>query len=292
MTTLPRPADVNYDEARVGPYQLPDPLVCFDGSAVSSPSAWFAKRRPELVGAFATQVYGQAPGRCAVSVLGRRAHEGALGGLATCHQLEVQLLGPRDSSLRFGLALWLPSATAEPAPAFLGLNFFGNQSLHADPALELARGWLPNREEYGIDAHVATEASRGCQSQCWPLQEIVARGYAVASVYAGDFDPDFDDGFQNGAHALFEAPGCRPAAHEWGSISAWAWGLSHVLDVLLLEPGIDAQRVAAIGHSRLGKAALWAAALDERFAMAISNSSGRGGGRLCRGDASVSSPAT
>jgi hypothetical protein len=282
----PRPSDVNYDESKVTPYTLPDPLRCFDGSAVVSPQVWFDKRRPEVLSAFETQIYGRSPPRCSLSVVSRRSDPRSLAGLASCEELGVTLTGQRTDgsrqALSFTLALWLPNAATRSVPAFIGLNYFGNHSVHSDPWLRLARGWLPNRDEYGIREHIATEASRGCQSARWPLELLIARGYAVATVYAGDFDPDYDDGFQNGVHALFLEPGQRPKPDEWGTISAWAWGLSHVLDVLRLEPRIDADRVVVTGHSRFAKAALWAAAADPRFAMAISNGSGCGGASLSR----------
>lgn len=268
----------NYDESRVPPYTLPDPLVMQDGSRVVDIESW-QRRRAEIMGLFATHVYGQTPQRVvdvAYDVFDE--DHNALAGRAIRRQVRIAF--GEEKSVGMDLLLYLPKVS-HPAPTFLGLNFKGNHAVHTDPAIRLPSGWM--RDGEGVVDHRATEAERGTESSRWPVERILAAGYGLATAYYGDLDPDFDDGFQNGIHRLFYRPGQRrPEPDQWGAIGAWAWGLSRALDYLTLDEGVDSTRVAVIGHSRLGKTALWAAAQDERFALAISNNSGCGGAALSR----------
>jgi hypothetical protein len=187
-----------------------------------------------------------------------------------------------DDGPRMELLIYTPVGASGPVPAFLGYNFNGNQSLEIDPSIHLCESWLRDKEEEGIVNNRATEKSRASKASRWPVAKIIERGYGLVTLNYGDIDPDFDDGFRNGIYALFERGDEARAGDAGGSISAWAWGLSRVLDVLERDPLIDAKRVAVIGHSRLGKTALWAGATDPRFAMVISNNSGCGGAALSR----------
>ena len=291
--TSPRPIDVNYDEAQVLPYVLPDPLVCRDGTPVRTADDWLARRRPELLALFANEVYGRTPGPGVVEVEQVTCDAQAVSGLATRLELDVRVHAQdaTAAALTLRLLVWLPNRLSAPAPAFLGLNFFGNQTVHPDPAIRLAVGWVLNNPELGITEYAATEASRGLRARRWPVELVLSRGYALATLYAGDIDPDYHDGFRNGAHGLFRSGAdAEWPPDAWGSIGAWAWGLARALDALSTIERIDARRVGVIGQSRFGKAALWA----ERRMRASPGSSPTtpvAAGRRSRGAASASSRA-
>jgi hypothetical protein len=285
--TLAQEPGINLDERRVAPYTLPDPLTNADGRKVTSSAQWNEERRPELIRLFQSEVYGKVPQRAAplrLTFQVRSEDKQALGGSAIRREISI-LFSNRSDGPHMDLLLYLPRASgaANRAPAFLALNFAGNHAVAHDPGITLSSQWMRNDSTKSIVDHRATDASRGSDSARWPLEHILARGYALATAYYGDLDPDYDDGFSNGIHPLFYQPGqTRPVADEWGSIGAWAWGLSRALDYLQTAPEIDGRRIAVMGHSRLGKTALWAGAQDSRFALVISVQSGCGGAALSR----------
>jgi hypothetical protein len=263
---------------------LPDPLVAADGSRITKASEWREKRRPELLELLAREMYGRSPGRPErmVSEVFDRDKQ-ALGGKAT--RIQIAIYPGGKPGPRMDLLVYLPNQATSPVPAIVGLNFWGNHAIHPDPGIRLTESWVEaGRQPYvdlsTITRNRATEASRGINASQWPVEEILSRGYALATIYREDVCADREPYFESGVHPLF--PELQQGDANFGCIAAWAWSLSRALDVLEKEPAIDAKRVAVFGFSRLGKAALWAGACDERFAMVISNESGAGGAKLFR----------
>jgi hypothetical protein len=272
----------NYDESALSAYTLPDPLLAEDGQRIKTADDWVAKRRPELLRQFETNIYGRAPGQMpTLEFTVASLDTEALGGKAIRKEVTIKVITPRGQ-LPLHLLLFAPKSEG-PAPAFIGLNFVGNQAIHTDPKITLGTAWLRRRPEFGVKENQATEASRAAEASRWQVEQVLSRGYAVATMCCGDIEPDSPDGISKGVRPLFYRDGqTEPDADEWGAIAAWAWGLSRALDYLETEPLVDAKRVAVWGHSRLGKTALWAGATDPRFAVVISNDSGCLGAALSR----------
>lgn len=260
----PGPAGFNYDESKVPAYTLPDVL-----GGAKSKKDWETKRRPELLKLFENQMYGRMEPRLKSTVFETTSVDAnALGGKATRKLITTLFAGKKDGP-KMEILLYLPKQAKGPAPVFVGLNFTGNHSVNLDEAVPVSTSWFPNNKV----------PDRGQQSSRWAIDLALERGYAVATVYYGDIDPDFDDGFKNGIHPLFTRTG---SGDDFGAIGAWAWGLSRILDYLETDKAVDAKRAIVMGHSRLGKASVWAGATDPRWALVISNDSGAGGVALSK----------
>ena len=255
---------------------LPSALVMNNGTPVTTVKQWRA-RRQELLTVFSREMYGVSPGRPAnlrFEVTETNKH--ALNGIATRKQVTVYFNGSVDGPAMH-LLMYLPNGAGKKVPAILGLNFYGNQAVSTDTAIVVSTSWMDANDK-GVVNNRATEASRGTDTSRWPIATILSRGYALITAYRGDIDPDYDDGFKNGVQALY--PELENRGDNFATIAAWAWGLSRAMDYLETDKNIDVMRVAVFGWSRLGKAALWAGANDERFSMVISNESGAGGAKL------------
>lgn len=286
LTILPaaysQNAQFNYDEEKVGAYTLPDPLVKADGQRVANAKEW-AKRRQEILALFETQVYGRTPKTATKIAFAETSRDlKALGGLATRKEVTVYLTGKKDGP-KMSILFFIPNGRKQPAPVFLGLNFNGNQGVSNDPGIALASSWLRDGKETAAVNNRATEKSRGTEANRWAVELIVKRGYALATIYCGDLFPDHKDGLKDSIIPYFyRSRQTAPTAEEWNALGAWAWGLSRAVDYMERDKDLDAKRVIVFGHSRMGKAALWAGAQDQRFAAVISNESGEGGAALAR----------
>lgn len=264
---------------------LPDPLMMNDGSTVTSTEHWRDQRRPELLELFSREMYGRAPERPkAMTFEVFDDTPDALDGRATRRQVALYFNGQMNGP-RMDLLIYTPNAVKGPAPAILGMNFWGNHAVHPDPGIRITTSFMEsNRNPWAdlscVTNNRATEGCRGINARHWPVERFIERGYAFATIYRGDLDPDFDDGFTNGVHALY--PELQRRGDNFSTIGAWAWGLSRAMDYLESDSQIDGNKVAVFGWSRLGKTALWAGASDERFAMVLSNESGAGGAKLFR----------
>ena len=260
---------------------LPDPLVMLDGHRVKTKEEWFAKRRPELKELFQYYMYGYAPPAPEkIETKIERVDPNYFGGKATKKEVTISFGPPGTPPIH--LLMVTPNKGTRPAPAFVGVNFCGNHTLVDDKNVALPEVWMPSSCPGCVDNR-ATDAGRGKQVDVWNLEGSIDRGYAVAAFYAGDIDPDKPD-FTDGVHPHYFKPGqTKPDKHDWGAIAAWAWGISRAVDYLVTDKDIDPKRIAVVGHSRMGKTALLAAAMDDRIAMAIPLQAGCGGTAPSRG---------
>lgn len=246
---LSTPKAANLDETKIPPYQEADPLRLPNTPPVHTAKGWEKVQRPFIYRWFEKNVYGRMPDRTITPVWEiRRVDSTALEGQAIRKELTIRFLSS-DTSARLNVVIYLPRQMRKPAPVFIGYNFGGNASVE--------------------------------NSSQWPLKEILARGYGVVTAWYWDLEADRLDGWQNGIRSkLSDALKIEPI--EWSAIGAWAWGLGRIADYLQTDRSVDAKKIILIGHSRLGKTALWAAAGDPRFSIVISNESGEGGAALSK----------
>jgi len=255
--------DVIMDEAKVPPYVLPPLLVSENGKAITTPDEWFRIRRPEILGLFGNLVYGTVPIpaepiRTTFEVVKR--DDRFLDGKAVRKDVRIRFENPRGTAELLVL-VFHPAGATQPSPALLLHSFANTRDNGHDP-------------DPGRPGHLRNGI---------PLPEILRNGFGFVVVHQGDLVRHNEVEFLKGIHPLFHPKGQSfPKASEWGVLSTVAWGGSRTMDYLHTDPDIDARRVAIMGHSKMGKATLWTAAQDERFALAISSQSGCAGAALWR----------
>ncbi len=250
----------NYDESKVTPYTLPDPLVMSNGQRVTSAAEWRTQRRPEILHAYQTEIYGRIPANTPkVTWEVTETHAGAKENTAIMRRV-VGRIGAGATAQPVTMMVYTPARATRPVPLLLLLNFGGGPPVEGRPA---------NDTQFN-DPPVAAD--------------ILSRGWGYAMVGYQDIQPDRLNTLNQGVIGQTLKPGELPKADEWGAISAWAWALSRMIDYFETDKLVDAKKIAVFGHSRLGKTALWASALDERIAAVYSSCSGEMGAALARRD--------
>ena len=255
--------DVNYDEARIPRYDLPDPLVTAEGKPVTTADQWRNIRRPQILSLFANFIYGAVPvppDPIAQTYHVIKEDKSFMGGKVTKLDVSIRFKN-RKGTAQTHIIIFIPNHASKPVPAFMMMSF-DNPRGGSFQLSSSRKGHLRN----GV-----------------PLGLLADQGYAYISVYHGNLVGHNEVSFGGGIHKLFFRDGQSfPKAHEWGVLAANAWTGMRALDYLETNDRVDANRVAVMGHSKMGKATLWAAAQDQRFAMAISAQSGCGGAALWR----------
>lgn len=248
-----RPATTNYDESKVPTYTLPEVLKTESGKTMKSAKAWEKRRRPEVLGLFAENIYGQMPKDFdEIKFSLKNEDRNSMNGKAHLKEVLIEVFR-NQKRVAINLTLFIPNNIKTPVPAFLLIN---------------------NRPKEN------TDPTRSVKSEFWPAEVLIEGGYAIGAIHVSDMAPDNKNDFMNGVLDLY--PEQLNADDGMRAIGAWGWGASRVMDYFETDSQIDAKRVALTGHSRGGKASLWAAANDKRFALCVSNCSGNTGAALAR----------
>lgn len=243
----------NYDESKVPQYILPDVLKTTNNVVIKNKADWEKFRRPEIIKLFENNIYGQMPKLYdSISYLVTNENAAAMNGKARLKQVVIEVFN-HNKSVKINLVLFIPANANKPVPAFLLINNRGKEN---------------------------TDPTRITKSEFWPAETIIDSGYAIAAFNVNDLAPDNKENFATGLLQLY--PDQLTADNGMRAIGAWAWGASRVMDYFERDKTINAKKIAVVGHSRGGKASLWAAAQDQRFAICISNCSGNSGAALAR----------
>ena len=270
--------EVNYDEANVPSFELPDPLIVHETSnRIKTTQDWESNQRNIWLKVIEDEMFGRFPGEALSVTFIVNSSQPVFENTAIRKEVTINVKNSGQEK-DISLLLYIPKS-AETVPVFLGLNFYGNHTIINDPKVRIHRSWVQNNDAFEITNNRASEKNRGVRSHRWPVTYLLEQGFGIATIYYGEIDPDFDDNFENGIHELLDE---QTDKTKLSSLSAWAWGLSQAMTYLQQDPDVSSDQVAVIGHSRLGKAALWAGAIDPRFSMVISNDSGCGGAALSR----------
>ena len=278
----------NIDESKVGSYTLPDLLRQYDGRTVSDSTSWMSQRRPELLELFAANLFGRTPPTHITPRTELVERDGpGLGGLARRTQVRI-IVGDGPEAVKIRVVLFAPAKATTRVPVLLHIGFSPNVLVFDEPGIDEGMAWDGRTKQRVPDRKALLLAG-------FDAKPFIEKGYAVAHVYYGDIEPDFDGGAAFGVRKALGGTANPRKPDEWGAIGAWSWGLSRIVDWLQTDPAIDGSRIALSGASRLGKTTLWAAAQDPRFTVVMPIISGEAGAALSRRNfgetiADISSP--
>ena len=244
--TLKQEWQTIWDEEGVPAYTLPDPLLCLDGTKVTTLREWEKKRRPELMNILRTYMYGHRPkiGK-ALPARVDEVDANYLNGKVTRKVLTVPLTADKNGPIMHA-RVYLPNGAEERVPVFLMM------------------AW-------------------GDEADQKALSRLIDAGYGMAVFRYTESAPDNVEAYEKGLIPYFYKKGqTLPMPDDWATIDVWAYAASRVMDYLEKDKAVRSDQVAVLGHSRLGKAALWAGASDERFAITFPVNSGCGGTAISR----------
>jgi hypothetical protein len=244
----------NYDESKVGEYQLPELLSTENGQSVSSPEQWENVRRPEILKLFEDHVYGQVPkdfDNIKFKVINQ--DKKAMDGKATLKEVAITITRNKKS-VTMNLLMFTPNKVKKPVPMFLVINHRGIRTM---------------------------DVTRQNKDGFWPAEEVIEAGYGISGFDVIDVSPDDKVKFTEGIlDQLY--PEQLKMDNGMRGLGAWGWGASRAIDYFEKDKSVDANKIISVGHSRGGKSSLWLGAQDKRVAITISNESGNSGAALSR----------
>ena len=261
------PNAANFDESKVPPYTLPDPLTLKNGQRVIDAKVWWQQRRPEIVEDFDREIYGRVPAN--TPKVNWELVSTTKETVGNTPAITKKLLGHVDNSSYPAIPVDIQLTVTTPANA---------------------AGPVPLMMEFGLAPEVFASIRKRFTDAQWaayngdtpPWQQLVlAKGWGFAILIPTTVQADNGEGLTQGIIGLMNH-GQPRHLEGWGALRAWAWGASRALDYLETDKAVDAGRIGIEGLSRYGKAALVTMAYDPRFAIAFIGSSGEGGAKILR----------
>lgn len=266
----------NYSEEKVPAYTLPDPLVMANGEKVTTAQQWREKRRPEILKLYETEIYGRIPENAPKVTWEVTETDSAARDGAAVMKRVVGRIGDKPDAPKMNLTVHLPAKASSPGPMLLSISF------GFPPG---GRGGASPNSDKAKSEETAKTVTKARPPAFDALGELLPRGWGYAVLTYSAIQPDKADQWASGVVGqTLKAGQTKPNPDEWGTISAWSWGISRAIDYLETEKAVNPKQIAVTGVSRLGKTVLWASANDERIAAVFSVVSGEMGAALIRRD--------